>query len=568
MVDTVPVFAAKINDEDVRFILDSGAFWSMISSAAAEQFKLKKHPAPYGLTLKGFGGITTTPSLATAKSFNLAGISISNVDFLVGGNEVGSGSIGLLGQNFLEKWDVEYDFAKGMVRLLKDEDCGNAMLAYWLKPDDHYTVMSIAMTTPIEPHTAGSAYINGIKMHVVFDTGAPMSVLSLRAAARAGVKLDSPGVVDLGYTWGIGRGMVKSYSAPFASFKFGDGGEEIQHARLRLADIDLGDVDMLIGSDFFLSHRIFVANSQRTLYFTYNGGPVFNLSASPSTPPPSDGNPIATPEAQQKNSESNRGGDGPADAAAFARRGNASAGRRDFDHAIADLTRATELEPTNPEYFYQRGRVYLEKEERASAVADFNRVLDLQPNHVLALLSRAELRIADKNFPGAIADLDTVDKTVAKPDNVRLEMALAYSAAGSLIPAIAQYGLWIQSHSEDVQLAYALNGRCWDRAMLGQDLNAALADCNRAVRLSAKGANAGILDSRGFVQLRLGDYDKAIVDYDASLQLAPNNAWSLYGRGVAKLRKSNRVSGVADIAAAVKIAPDISEQFRLRGLVP
>ena len=34
---------------------------------------------------------------------------------------------------------------------------------------------------------------------------------------------------------------------------------------------------MLIGADFFLSHRIYVASSQRKLYFTYNGGPVFNL---------------------------------------------------------------------------------------------------------------------------------------------------------------------------------------------------------------------------------------------------------------------------------------------------
>jgi hypothetical protein len=44
------------------------------------------------------------------------------------------------------------------------------------------------------------------------------------------------------------------------------------------------DVDMLIGADFFLSHRIYVANSQRKLYFTYNGGPVFNLTAEPQGP--------------------------------------------------------------------------------------------------------------------------------------------------------------------------------------------------------------------------------------------------------------------------------------------
>ena len=38
---------------------------------------------------------------------------------------------------------------------------------------------------------------------------------------------------------------------------------------------------MLIGADFFLSHHVYVANSQRKLYFTYNGGPVFNLTTTP-----------------------------------------------------------------------------------------------------------------------------------------------------------------------------------------------------------------------------------------------------------------------------------------------
>src|SRR5262249_5984948 len=49
----------------------------------------------------------------------------------------------------------------------------------------------------------------------------------------------------------------------------------------------------------------------------------------------------------------------PKDAAAFSRRGAASAARRDFVHAIADLTRACELDPNEPSYFYERGQAYL-----------------------------------------------------------------------------------------------------------------------------------------------------------------------------------------------------------------
>ena len=57
------------------------------------------------------------------------------------------------------------------------------------------------------------------------------------------------------------------------------GGEVVSNNRLEDADIALPDHDMLVGMDFFLSHRILVANGQQRLYFTYNGGPVFNLDA-------------------------------------------------------------------------------------------------------------------------------------------------------------------------------------------------------------------------------------------------------------------------------------------------
>jgi tetratricopeptide (TPR) repeat protein len=183
-------------------------------------------------------------------------------------------------------------------------------------------------------------------------------------------------------------------------------------------------------------------------------------------------------------------------------------------------------------------------------------------------MSRAELRIGNGDVSGAVADLDSVDKIAAKPANVRLEMAQAYDAADARASAIAQYDLWIQSHPEDVLLAEGMNGRCRDRALLGQDLTAALSDCNKAIRLSVKGENAHILDSRGLVRLRLGDFDKSIADYDAALKLQPTSAWSQYGRGVAKIRRNKRAEGEADIADATKIAPKIADEFSRRGIAP
>ena len=40
---------------------------------------------------------------------------------------------------------------------------------------------------------------------------------------------------------------------------------------------------MLLGLDFIRAHRVLVAHSQRKLYFTYNGGPVFEARPRPGT---------------------------------------------------------------------------------------------------------------------------------------------------------------------------------------------------------------------------------------------------------------------------------------------
>jgi len=223
----------------------------------------------------------------------------------VGGSEVGQGSIGLLGQNFLHFADVEYDLGQGVVRLMKAEDCRKAFLAYWVGKSMPYSVIDLVPAPALSSGTTGktirlspalgSASVNGTEIRVLFDTGAAQSILSLKAAARAGIKPESPGVVSAGASHGIGRSTFASYVAPFSSFKVGD--EEIKNTRLRIGDIDLPNADMLIGADFFLSHRIYVANSQNKLYFTYQGGPVFNLAGGARSVP----EPAAEASEQQPN---------------------------------------------------------------------------------------------------------------------------------------------------------------------------------------------------------------------------------------------------------------------------
>lgn len=560
-----PTFTAKINGADARFTLDSGAFYSMISSATAAQFQLRIRPGPYGLRVKGVGGSTDT-SLAVVKVFTLAGIPLHDVEFLVGGSEIGGDSIGLMGQNLLEKWDVEYDFARGVVRLFKADDCKHTLLAYWTTPEQALSMMDISSTTPWRPHTTGTASINGAKITVMFDTGASNSVLSLKAAARAGVKPDKAGVVEAGYSSGIGRSKVKTYIAPFSSFKVGDG-EEIKNARLLIADIDLDEGDMLLGADFFLSHHVYVANSQHRLYLTYNGGPVFNLSKTVPADAAADADAHATGAPADAAAHPT---DEPADAAAYARRGAAFLGRRDFEHAIADFTRASEMNPNEAEYWYLRGMAHWQNQQPIPALSDFDRTLELNSNYLAARISRAQLRLAHKDTADAVADLDAADRVAAKQDDARYTLAHLYQQADLPARGVAQLDLWIANHPDDSKMVDALHGRCRLRAVQGEELAKALGDCNAAYRRSDKSnpVNAPILESRGLVRLRLGDYDKAIADYDESLKLAPKNAGAMYGRGVAKIRKQKTADGEADLARAKALSSTVADEFKRHGITP
>jgi tetratricopeptide (TPR) repeat protein len=567
MSGLVPTMHAQINGADALFIPDSGSFFDFVAPAAVGQFHMSMDYSYRTPRVRGVGGVEQA-QVARATTFTIFGQTVRNVPFLVAGEHFGGGAVGLIGQNLFRIADVEYDLANGVMRLVRPKDCKDTQLAYWASAANKpYSVVDIAFATAMQPHTRSVAYLNGTRIRVIFDTGTPRSTLTLEAAKRAGMTPASEGVVAGGPQGGIGPRVSQSWIARFANFKIGD--EEIKHAQLRFGDLIL-DADMLIGADFFLSHRIYVASSQSKLYFTYNGGPVFDLATARATAQAADG---ATAAEAPAAAESSKPGldpllDQPTDAAGYARRGAASAARLDYASAIADLTRACELAPTEPGYFYERGVAHWYSGQLDPALADFDQALRLKPDHLDALLGRAALRARRHDPPDAVAlDLGAADRAASRESDAHLRIGALYGYVDDPAAALAQYSKWIDSHApDDGRMPGALNSRCWQRALLGQALDRALADCDTALKLRPH--TAAFLDSRGLVHLRRGDYDKAIADYDAALHLEPKTAWSLYGRGLARLRKGLSAEGQADLAAATALQPTIAKRAARFGLNP
>jgi predicted aspartyl protease len=287
MIDRQPIIAAKVNGVDARFMVDTGSSVQVLFPSAAAKFKLhvKLQPGLYTLGVGGYDNPTTT----TVKSFTFGNTQVPDVQFMVSSNDLSeSGVAGILGQNLFQLWDEEFDFANGVMRLVEPQHCGGKILAYWAG-NQAVSVVDLQATTKTDTELIGTAAVNGHAIRVLFDTGSDTSGLSLEAARQIGITPDSPGVVAAGFDRGLTQqAPIRTWIAPIAEFAIGS--EKILHTRISIENIHSRfddpeeHYDMLLGADFFRAHHVYVANSQSKLYFTYSGGPVFNLN-SPNTAP-------------------------------------------------------------------------------------------------------------------------------------------------------------------------------------------------------------------------------------------------------------------------------------------
>jgi predicted aspartyl protease len=276
-----PMVTAKVNDQDVSFLLDSGSAINMISGEFATAQKLKPMGVngigsriaddadSYG---SGAAGTLMNNRVVLAQQMSFLGTVFKNVSFVASPRITGAS--GLIGQSLLHQTDVEYDLAGGVVRLVKPDGCKTTDMVYWAKDGTAYTKMALDWRNPEDTHTRITITINGVKLLALLDTGAGTSLITEKAAAKAGVRSTDAGVVATGDGGGLDSNF-KTWNGTFADVKIGD--EEMKNVQLRIGRSASDEFDILLGADFFMAHHVYVANSQQQIYFAYAGGPVFRV---------------------------------------------------------------------------------------------------------------------------------------------------------------------------------------------------------------------------------------------------------------------------------------------------
>ena len=138
----------------------------------------------------------------------------------------------------------------------------------------------------------------------------------------------------------------------------------------------------------------------------------------------------------------------------YVHRGIAHFGKDDFDSAIADYTKATELNPDLADAYNQRGIALLNKGDLDSAITDYTKATELDPDLADAYKDLGIAHFGKDDFDSAIADYT---KAIQKdPDDTTTYnyRGLTYFRNGEVDKAIDDFSRAIQLNPGDANAYY------------------------------------------------------------------------------------------------------------------
>ena len=230
-----------------------------------------------------------------------------------------------------------------------------------------------------------------------------------------------------------------------------------------------------------------------------------------------------------------------------------------YDKAIADYTRAIEIDPMYALTWSNRGYILFKRGEWQKAIDDFNKAIEINPEFVDAYSNRSAAYSSIGQYDKAIAD-------ITKAIELNPDYSVAYSNRGAIYGILKQHDKAIADLSRAIELnpkyVEAYTNRGGSYAELEQ-WDKALADISTAI-----GINPDFRDSysvRGGIFLKLGQWDKSIADYTHAIYLDPNYALGYYNRGLAYSNLGQIEKTIADYSSAIKIAPRYIQAYVNRG---
>jgi hypothetical protein len=288
--NNMPVVPVSIDGQSVRMILDTSYTRTQVSRSAAKDLHLKLRPSI--ISFYGPRGLDVA-EMAIVGNFAFAGSAVHQVVFYVTGQVESTGNVvGVIGEDILSHFDIEFDLSSSKIRFFTPKDCKGDEVAYWAH--DYFVVDLTHTTVPDLP--LFDVMLDGRKVLATLSSGDPQSTVTTQALGLSGIKPESA-VQSAGAMEGVSGKPINSSVVDIASLTIGQ--ETLKNAKLwiagpysrygmarfesQLEHRAFVEPDLELGGDFFLAHRIYLARSQKKIYFTYNGGPNLSTAAPPTS---------------------------------------------------------------------------------------------------------------------------------------------------------------------------------------------------------------------------------------------------------------------------------------------
>lgn len=195
--------------------------------------------------------------------------------------------------------------------------------------------------------------------------------------------------------------------------------------------------------------------------------------------------------------------------------------------AIAEFSRAVQLNPQHALAYFRRGNAYYQAKNTDAAVQDWLKVVALVPDEMLGYVARGSVTEVEGSLYAALDEYTEAIRRFPSDYLPYFQRAFVHDELQKYKAAIADYTETIRLNPQ-FSVAWSNRGATYNSL---KNYEAAVVDCTEAIRLNPQ--NALAYNSRAIAYRNLGDNDAAIADYSDAIRLNPNFMTPYRNRGIA-----------------------------------
>jgi predicted aspartyl protease len=284
-----------VNGTPRRFLFDTGGTVSQISSAVADELKLRRRDSPIKL-FDVSGNISD--KLAVVDSFAIG--PLKGADLLLQISSTFMGRIaGVITPSLFPHLDIDIDFGPRRLAFFATDHC-IGHVTYWKT-----SALAVVPMTMRNLHINVPVTVEGHTLQAIIDTGATGTFMEMDVAKRVfGLTPDSPGMTLAGYA--NGDHNLPLYGHIFSSLSFG--GVSVVHAHVEIMpdrmaskdrdnDVQTGSLvkhvddnierpELTVGMNVLKQLHVYIAQEEHNLYISAAGRPDEPSPFGPPAAPP------------------------------------------------------------------------------------------------------------------------------------------------------------------------------------------------------------------------------------------------------------------------------------------